>query len=821
MFDLRAEQEKLELSVSIEAEVRANKEYQESNQRTDFSSSRLGLRFVKSIMNQPSTEGSPSFLQAVNQFINPPIKRTAGRNIITSKLLQDSGLEPEVVSLIAARTILNYIVKNRTCKRSSLCMYIGRQLDLEVSIRRFGDTKERKSLLKKLFKDFDKRTYPKHWRIKTIRNYFDAEQIEWSTWEPKQQLAIGMALIGLFRNATGLIEFSHDGMFIDITETLSEHIQKMLVNNSSMFVLYRPTIIPPKPWSETNLFRGGYYTNKVRPYPLIKGSGRRDVERLMRLDLSKVLRAVNALQETPWRINTRMLEVQRWAFNDYGKSIGSFEGSDEESMPPIPFDYETNLEVKKAHNRACFEVYDRRRRAKSKRISAMVSMAVADEMKRYDRIYFPHTLDSRGRAYPVSAFLHPQGPDYCKSLLEFGEGKPVETQEAANWLAVCGANAYGYDKVSLVERVEWVAANEEMILSCAANYQTDHRWMQAGEPFQFLRFCFEWEERVKGLGFLSHMVIPLDATNSGLQHYSAMLRDEVGGRSVNLVPGLPRQDVYGDVAKRVIEMLMEDGGVEAHGWVKFGIDRKITKRQVMVVPYAGKFTSCLEYTRQAVVDKLATGVEKPQWAQDPKEFQERILYLARFIWKAIDETVIKGKEAMTWLSLVASGYAKAVNATGAPVYERRMSWLTPDGFEVVHFREDETMHRVKTTFEGSVFLSYYRGVGKLNTKDMALACPPNFVHALDATHLRMTINKALDIGLTDFGMVHDSFGTHAANVSRFLSECVKPAFVEMYTDHDVIGEFAERFKEQSADLPLPTKGSLDLNGVLQSEFFFS
>jgi DNA-directed RNA polymerase len=197
------------------------------------------------------------------------------------------------------------------------------------------------------------------------------------------------------------------------------------------------------------------------------------------------------------------------------------------------------------------------------------------------------------------------------------------------------------------------------------------------------------------------------------------------------------------------------------------------------------------------------------------------MFLAKLIWKAIDETVVKAKEAMTWLTTVSSEYSKAANASGKPIYDRRMSWLTPDGFEVVHIREDEEMHRVKTTFEGSIFLSYYRGTGKLNTRDMALACPPNFVHALDATHLRMTINKALDIGITDFGMVHDSFGTHAADMDRFLSECVKPAFVEMYTEHDVIGEFAERFKDQSANLPLPTKGTLDLQGVLRSEFFFS
>lgn len=818
MLDLKEKQLKLEEYISTEANLRANKDTQESNKRTEWASSKMGSKFVQAVLDQKDNEYTDSFTTAIRKFIRDNAERKAGPSLLAARLLEESGVSPEALALIATKVILNICFKMRRPKRSSLCMYIGQAIDTEVAMLRFATTKERKALLKKLFKDFDKRTYPKEWRIRTIRNYFDAEQVDWRQWEPKQHLSIGLALLGLFRNSTGLVDYASDGTFVELSDKLMDRIDQLLVKNTSMFALFRPMVAPPKPWSDSNLFKGGYYSRKLRPYPLIKGSGRRDVERLVKLDLSQVMRAVNAIQETPWRVNKRMLEAQKWAYHVYGGDIGSMAGAEEEPLPPLPADYDANPEVKKAHNRLVFEVHDRRRRVKTKRISVLVTHAFADEMREYEKIYFPHNLDSRGRAYPIPAFLNPQGPDYVKALLEFAEGKPVDHQ-AAKWLAIAGANAYGNDKVSLQERIDWCFNNEDMILSCARNYETDHRWMQASEPFQFLRFCFEWQGlSEQGEDYLSHMVVPVDATNSGLQHYSAMLRDEVGGRSVNLVPGLPRMDIYGDVAHRVIEYLMEDGSDVAKDWIKFGIDRKITKRQVMVVPYAGKFSSCLAYTREAVDEKMASGVQAP-WPAE--QYMERTVYLAKLIWKAIDETVVKGKIAMTYLSKIAGEYAKSMNGSELPLYDRRMSWLTPDGFEVVHFREDVEMHRVKTTFEGSVFLSYYRSAGKLDTKDMSLACPPNFVHALDATHLRMTVNKALDIGITDFGMVHDSFGVHASEMSRFLSECVKPAFVQMYTDHDVIGEFAERFREQSLSLPKPEMGSLDLQGILKSEFFFS
>src|SRR5262249_23546004 len=161
---------------------------------------------------------------------------------------------------------------------------------------------------------------------------------------------------------------------------------------------------------------------------------------------------------------------------------------------------------------------------------------------------------------PVPAALHPQGPDYCKALLEFAKGEPIETQEQADWLAIACANAYGFDKAALQDRVNWTNTHQDMIISiandpytCWRRWTTDDNGKDVSEPFQFLRACIEWRDfKREGFGFISHMIVAADATCSGLQHYSAMLRDEVGGRSVNLVPGLVRQDIYQDVANRVV-----------------------------------------------------------------------------------------------------------------------------------------------------------------------------------------------------------------------------------------------------------------------------
>jgi hypothetical protein len=93
-----------------------------------------------------------------------------------------------------------------------------------------------------------------------------------------------------------------------------------------------------------------------------------------------------------------------------------------------------------------------------------------------------------------------------------------------------------------------------------------------------------------------------------------MLRDPVGGAATNLVPAERPQDIYGKVAEQVTKRLQETVYVDhtgdytamgperdmipyAHKWLDFGIDRKITKRPVMVLPYGGTFTSCRGYVR--------------------------------------------------------------------------------------------------------------------------------------------------------------------------------------------------------------------------------
>ena len=61
-------------------------------------------------------------------------------------------------------------------------------------------------------------------------------------------------------------------------------------------------------------------------------------------------------------------------------------------------------------------------------------------------------------------------------------------------MAVHGANCFGYDKVSMDRRIDWVEENTDRILQVAQDPMADLWWAkEADSPWCFFAFAKEWE----------------------------------------------------------------------------------------------------------------------------------------------------------------------------------------------------------------------------------------------------------------------------------------------------------------------------------------
>ena len=774
--------------------------------------------------------------EAIDQFLAEAMTGKVGRRNSAAYALKD--LPSEVTAFLFIKMLLNrvplYSREQANLSVTSLAMSVAGLLHDELRIRKFEE--DHTALLSRIMSDFDKRELPRYKRKEYLQKVVKDADEDWSVWPSTTMLHVGVKLIDLFIQTTGDIKIipmkkgRHSIDNVVPSDGLLNACERIRERMEDLCTLWYPMVHPPVPWSAETLNRGGYLSHHVTPYPLVKSSRRPYRQLLKELadegKLEVTLSGINAIQETPWRINKRVLDALSYVY-ERNIECGKLPRADNLEPDPAPPGYELLPKDDPRvieYRRYRATIHEQNRRSVAKRVLAVRSIHMAERFSQYERIYFPHDLDSRGRAYPKPNPLNPQGPDFVKGLLEFSDGKPLG-YDGLYWLGVHGANCFGEDKLKIAERAAWSKAHASEIEAVAADPKGNLWWTRADNPVQFLAFCFEYAEAHQDpVNFLSFLHVDLDATCSGLQHFSAMLRDEVGGFHVNMVPNPIRQDVYGAVAKEALMIFHRDA--EAHGdrsgmakaWLSSDLmDRKVSKRPVMVKPYAGTMQSCMAYVRSAVDDKLKDGHELP-WAKD--DMFNFKLYGGQVVWEAIPRVVVAADGAMRWLSAV----SRAVGRSQPD--EKRIEWTTPVGFPVWQYKFDLKSRQVKTHLDGQVYRPrIVEDTDRLDSRQMASSTPPSFVHSMDAAHLQLTVVKALEHGITHFAMVHDSFGVHAADIPKF-SRIIREAFVEMY-QQDVLADFLASAKpfisedEFTSIPPIPEKGTLDLQGILENEFFFS
>jgi len=253
-------------------------------------------------------------------------------------------------------------------------------------------------------------------------------------------------------------------------------------------------------------------------------------------------------------------------------------------------------------------------------------------------------------------------------------------------------------------------------------------------------------------------------------------------------------------------------------WLHFGIDRKVTKRSVMTLPYGSTQYSCREFLEEAVREKLEEGKANSFAVGDKDGVFKATMWLQPIVWFSIGQVVKAARVGMDWLKEC----ARLAAAEGLPV-----TWATPDGFLVQQSYRDTKQRRIDTFLDGRVVkLSIREEKPEIDKRRQQQGIAPNWVHSMDATAMRMFVNLGKANGIDHFALVHDSYGTVAADV-EMMSACLKKAFVQLYTERDPLAEFRVDIMSMLSDeaekeLPeLPEKGTLDVTLVEESDFFFA
>lgn len=761
--------------------------------------------------------------EAISAYVENALGGRAGRRAVAAKYLAE--VDAEVVAALTSKVCINRMTERGPILTTA--MQVAGALEQHVSFTEFMQNDP--GLWKVVQRKLASCTHGRH-RAAVIRRYMGVTSVTGLGWTQPDKALVGMRLVELFIDSTGLARkvLRREGKrkinIFEPTDKVDAWLSDQHEHQSWLSPLYLPMVVPPDNW--TNPLDGGYLTKGLSRVSLVKVRRKETIDELFNTDMPEVYDAVNALQRTPWRVNRAIYRVLKQLVNE-GSSLANLPSDQPLPFPPrppgipedvplgdLPKDQQEALRIWKGDTAA---MHTENAKRLSKRVALCQQLWVSSEYVDEEELYFPYSLDFRGRIYPVPGVLHPQADDTGRALLEFAKGKPLGPY-GAGWLAVHLANLFGYDKVSFADRVEWVNEHSEKLLDSAMNPLDGGRfWTEADKPWCALAACFEYAGyMLEGEAYVSHLPIAMDGTCSGLQHFSALLRDPVGARAVNLIQPDDGQkaDIYQAVADAVELRLNASDLADdpfARAW-KGKVTRKIVKRPCMTYAYS---VSPFGITKQILDEVTKLDAAGDEWLPGVSNF-DASRFLTQHVLTAIRQTVDAAATAMDWLQR-----AIRVASEAGPVV-----WTAPTGLPVWQDERTQRGHQVEMIFQGKrirVNLSF--DTPKMDKVAQKNGVAPNFVHSLDAAHLIRTVNGCVDRGLADFSMIHDSFGVHACDVDT-LHYVLRQEFVRLY-EVNRLEELQEQLAaslpaDLAADLPpVPEQGDLDLERVRESDFFFS
>jgi DNA-directed RNA polymerase len=268
-----------------------------------------------------------------------------------------------------------------------------------------------------------------------------------------------------------------------------------------------------------------------------------------------------------------------------------------------------------------------------------------------------------------------------------------------------------------------------------------------------------------------------------------MTLDRTAAEQVNVIKGAEDRpaDGYRTVAQASLKYI-EDESVHSY------IDRKVTKRTVMTVPYGVSRNSARDYIRAALHEKGFDLSIKGRLPQIVTAIYE----------KAVPEVFAGPVRVMEWLQSSARDLLES---------KETIQWTTPSGFSVTQDLRKSNATQIKTKLMGSVLkVMVGDGWGDPDVKHHVGAIAPNLVHSLDASLLHL----AFAFWDKPFTVIHDCVLGRSCDMDQ-MGHDIRLHHAEIYKGLPLV-DWAKQVGVQIPDDLI--KGDLDMDEVLDSPYFF-
>ncbi len=334
--------------------------------------------------------------------------------------------------------------------------------------------------------------------------------------------------------------------------------------------------------------------------------------------------------------------------------------------------------------------------------------------------------------------------------------------------------------------------------------------------------------------------VVLDASSNIYQHASCLAQDPEMALAVNVLPNENKSptDIYQKVADKVAEMWEKENPFTSIGLndsemkevMKFALNRNAAKKPVMTIGYGSEKFAIVptflthngqqggihewamfrtsdksELTREEESELKSNYPEDSDKKERDKIAKSRMIAHPNSVLGKIRDNISRGNHYDV-ASIIVESYIKAINEvlkghsvlksslgsvrsliTLSQQKEDYVSWELNDGSKIHNIVFEKMEDDPTDPWKGTQAYdeSQFRFSIKLHTDERssnkeATGLPPNFVHSIDACHMRAFVeNFSQETSSKSIWSVHDAFGSHPNHIDK-LSEVVVRTFFETH-----------------------------------------
>ena len=240
-------------------------------------------------------------------------------------------ISSDVLVFLTMKTVMDTISKARTLPDVTLA--IANQIQNEINFKEFK--KESLAHYTKVKDDVTRKTRKITHISRVLKRSALKDEIDLTKFNPVEKHKIGSCLLSLFIESTGLVEVhtppqmpgekKRKNSRVQPTEKTTEWLRNSHARCELLSPVILPMIVEPKDW--TSSVNGGFWSDFIHT-SLVRRTPSAYLDEMNNMDMWEIYQAINHLQKTRWKVNTKVLEIVR-ACADNNNPLGNLPAGNE------------------------------------------------------------------------------------------------------------------------------------------------------------------------------------------------------------------------------------------------------------------------------------------------------------------------------------------------------------------------------------------------------------------------------------------------------------------------------------------------------------